>query len=139
MFFFFFFFFNDTATTEIYTLSLHDALPIPLLDRHLLQRRSGEHARVVDENVDPPKGPDDLADHVQHLALPRDVGPDVEPAPAQALYPRQHRRGLPLPQDISHGDVSPLGGEGLHDAAPYPPHPAGHYGDLALQPPIRLL
>src|SRR2546430_10281318 len=29
----FFFFFNDTATTEIYTLSLHDALPI------LLQRR----------------------------------------------------------------------------------------------------
>src|SRR5712692_12131166 len=30
----FFFFFNDTATTEIYTLSLHDALPIfrPLED-----------------------------------------------------------------------------------------------------------
>src|SRR5258708_10132691 len=33
----FFFFFNDTATTEIYTLSLHDALPIleqPLETRH---------------------------------------------------------------------------------------------------------
>src|SRR2546426_12366772 len=30
----FFFFFNDTATTEIYTLSLHDALPIC---RHLLE------------------------------------------------------------------------------------------------------
>src|SRR6267142_772136 len=28
--FFFFFFFNDTATTEIYTLSLHDALPIAI-------------------------------------------------------------------------------------------------------------
>ena len=27
----FFFFFNDTATTEIYTLSLHDALPICLM------------------------------------------------------------------------------------------------------------
>src|SRR3712207_7622580 len=27
----FFFFFNDTATTEIYTLSLHDALPISYL------------------------------------------------------------------------------------------------------------
>src|SRR5258705_10282222 len=27
----FFFFFNDTATTEIYTLSLHDALPISRL------------------------------------------------------------------------------------------------------------
>ena len=30
-----FFFFNDTATTEIYTLSLHDALPISV--RHLYQ------------------------------------------------------------------------------------------------------
>src|SRR5438270_11117669 len=29
---FFFFFFNDTATTEIYTLSLHDALPISRAD-----------------------------------------------------------------------------------------------------------
>src|SRR5215469_18082482 len=28
----FFFFFNDTATTEIYTLSLHDALPILIAD-----------------------------------------------------------------------------------------------------------
>src|SRR5256885_12993925 len=28
---YFFFFFNDTATTEIYTLSLHDALPIYVL------------------------------------------------------------------------------------------------------------
>src|SRR5256885_8734276 len=27
----FFFFFNDTATTEIYTLSLHDALPICII------------------------------------------------------------------------------------------------------------
>src|SRR5256885_12476803 len=28
---FYFFFFNDTATTEIYTLSLHDALPISMV------------------------------------------------------------------------------------------------------------
>src|SRR5256885_7532316 len=32
LFFLFFFFFNDTATTEIYTLSLHDALPISRRD-----------------------------------------------------------------------------------------------------------
>src|SRR5256885_15298107 len=32
---FFFFFFNDTATTEIYTLSLHDALPIWHIDATL--------------------------------------------------------------------------------------------------------
>src|SRR5256885_17262609 len=36
---FFFFFFNDTATTEIYTLSLHDALPI-LLRPQALERDS---------------------------------------------------------------------------------------------------
>src|SRR3712207_7652804 len=34
-----FFFFNDTATTEIYTLSLHDALPIFLSRRRRLHRR----------------------------------------------------------------------------------------------------
>src|SRR5260221_14774231 len=34
---FLFFFFNDTATTEIYTLSLHDALPIlPLIKERIL-------------------------------------------------------------------------------------------------------
>src|SRR2546422_7336705 len=32
----FFFFFNDTATTEIYTLSLHDALPILIGELHVL-------------------------------------------------------------------------------------------------------
>src|SRR5256885_14585821 len=55
---FFFFFFNDTATTEIYTLSLHDALPISIIRRgfgwsrlfrcprpgpHCYQERSEEH------------------------------------------------------------------------------------------------
>src|SRR2546429_9335094 len=37
-----FFFFNDTATTEIYTLSLHDALPIsvPAAGRALRQRHA---------------------------------------------------------------------------------------------------
>src|SRR5260221_3058764 len=33
----FFFFFNDTATTEIYTLSLHDALPIYNVDNAALE------------------------------------------------------------------------------------------------------
>src|SRR2546422_6164001 len=38
--FFLFFFFNDTATTEIYTLSLHDALPISSLTRSSSRARS---------------------------------------------------------------------------------------------------
>src|SRR5206468_12974326 len=40
---FFFFFFNDTATSEIYTLSLHDALPISIF--RVLRRRL--HAALV--------------------------------------------------------------------------------------------
>src|SRR3712207_5336182 len=44
----FFFFFNDTATTEIYTLSLHDALPI-YAELYPEQVR----ALVLDAGVDP--------------------------------------------------------------------------------------
>src|SRR2546430_16934967 len=39
----YFFFFNDTATTEIYTLSLHDALPIYVVE--LDSVRAGQIAR----------------------------------------------------------------------------------------------
>src|SRR3712207_7425641 len=63
---FVFFFFNDTATTEIYTLSLHDALPISThegdgeLTRVLLlpapylgqEGRAGAAARVGEEQND---------------------------------------------------------------------------------------
>src|SRR5438876_3772745 len=45
----FFFFFNDTATTEIYTLSLHDALPICLdqqqIPRHRIEQLT--HRRLT--------------------------------------------------------------------------------------------
>src|SRR3712207_7425071 len=40
-----FFFFNDTATTEIYTLSLHDALPICLRD--VARQRQHQRDRVL--------------------------------------------------------------------------------------------
>src|SRR2546429_7959684 len=40
----FFFFFNDTATTEIYTLSLHDALPISKFAVSLLKAMYGDAA-----------------------------------------------------------------------------------------------
>src|SRR2546429_3745261 len=39
----FFFFFNDTATTEIYTLSLHDALPISRAFGPRHERLAGVH------------------------------------------------------------------------------------------------
>src|SRR2546425_11428280 len=47
LFFFFFFFFNDTATTEIYTLSLHDALPIFDMNPILLKPESDQCAQVI--------------------------------------------------------------------------------------------
>src|SRR5260221_14553847 len=49
----FFFFFNDTATTEIYTLSLHDALPIsrfPSSEKRSRLRRNA-HLRPVSASL----------------------------------------------------------------------------------------
>src|SRR2546430_16534301 len=48
---FFFFFFNDTATTEIYTLSLHDALPI--CDSNRDRCKPGRHDRQPARRVHP--------------------------------------------------------------------------------------
>src|SRR2546425_11589050 len=55
------FFFNDTATTEIYTLSLHDALPISLVLRihaETLRRLPERHDQV---------GPDRSEEHTSEL------------------------------------------------------------------------
>src|SRR6266436_10326424 len=52
--FFFFFFFNDTATTEIYTLSLHDALPILAYgprDKRLFSHWSADHGMRSEEHT----------------------------------------------------------------------------------------
>src|SRR2546429_4202848 len=43
----YFFFFNDTATTEIYTLSLHDALPISGYDTVVYWARSGLESSLL--------------------------------------------------------------------------------------------
>src|SRR2546430_5407723 len=43
----FLFFFNDTATTEIYTLSLHDALPICPTDRRAPRAGATRHPRAA--------------------------------------------------------------------------------------------
>src|SRR3712207_7231228 len=48
---FYFFFFNDTATTEIYTLSLHDALPISTLAEEDAKRPNREHESLVGERT----------------------------------------------------------------------------------------
>src|SRR3712207_9104950 len=53
----YFFFFNDTATTEIYTLSLHDALPISEHRddgrRPVAGVRADQHEELADERGQP--------------------------------------------------------------------------------------
>src|SRR5256885_8797018 len=67
----FFFFFNDTATTEIYTLSLHDALPISA-NQHLAL--VGEAAPVPVGVADRQGGDDAVAarseEHTSELQSP---------------------------------------------------------------------
>src|SRR5690348_17907906 len=65
----FFFFFNDTATTEIYTLSLHDALPICLAAPGLDQSCPGGDAhRAGDAGNDPYCGRSE--EHTSELQSP---------------------------------------------------------------------
>src|SRR2546427_10599657 len=120
----FFFFFNDTATTEIYTLSLHDALPIFVKDRvpkprrrELLRQRPLPHPLGQPESprgcaksaVQPARQERDLA----HRVTVRDDREDrlVEP-PAQGL-------------DLGGHDELREPGQGrrLPLAAPTPPLP----------------
>src|SRR3712207_7540217 len=69
-----FFFFNDTATTEIYTLSLHDALPILGRGREVdsdesLQPR--RHRRVLEDQRDDAVAPLGEIEQLGHLRLLR--------------------------------------------------------------------
>src|SRR3989442_13332815 len=83
------FYFNDTATTEIYTLSLHDALPI------YHPRAAPRHSRTTDR---------------RHGGL-RGVG--------RAAPVRRGARGLSLPRPVAQGlrRDRPHARRGVHDAA----------------------
>src|SRR5687768_17913973 len=89
-----YFFFNDTATTEIYTLSLHDALPI--CDAH---RPAGQHDRA---DPDVPQRP---RRHEVRRVVPR--------APPRLVRHPRGERARDAPRDrkstrlnSSHGYIS---------------------------------
>src|SRR5258706_13507073 len=94
---FFFFFFNDTATTEIYTLSLHDALPICEVRLGLLRRLRGRGTHA-DGRGDQP-GPvvavgQDLSvriGHLEHAAEAVEGEPRLERARDVARRERDQR------------------------------------------------
>src|SRR5258707_14475052 len=93
-----FFFFNDTATTEIYTLSLHDALPISR-DRSGKTNERGHHSPSLVNFVPNiwkwklnPAGKG-VEDDDNHLALARNtMACHVEQFPT-GTYERAHRYG----------------------------------------------
>src|SRR2546430_8243600 len=65
---FFFFFFNDTATTEIYTLSLHDALPICRPgDHHQPVFPQSQHRPVQGARSGHPSGQGRSEEHTSEL------------------------------------------------------------------------
>src|SRR2546430_13779032 len=89
----FFFFFNDTATTEIYTLSLHDALPIYAAKRGRrrsavsLSGRHGAHAGVMQQRdhrlvMEPLRPPQRKVDHQVDVFAATGLSLDQEPRPA---------------------------------------------------------
>src|SRR3989475_6111686 len=144
--FLFFFFFNDTATTEIYTLSLHDALPIcqhvglpgrerdvrlalelelPLQSpqrRHELPRaRQIHHHRALTGRRLQPAGRDRYMPAVQELA---------QPVPQRALHPSQLERQLELRIVIAVIDGADFDPQPPAEGAPVggsePPHAPRH-------------
>src|SRR3712207_6874544 len=67
--FLFFFFFNDTATTEIYTLSLHDALPICPVDEGYPQHHEQEHDELARDAQD--RAVEEVRDDLERVGVLR--------------------------------------------------------------------
>src|SRR5256885_9039865 len=95
---FFFFFFNDTATTEIYTLSLHDALPISDLETRGLD--VGADALTALLTVDAALWRKELAELREYLArfgsrLPAGLLAELESTQRRVGLGRRARAGRP--------------------------------------------
>src|SRR3712207_7481892 len=82
------FFFNDTATTEIYTLSLHDALPIY---HPRLPRQARRHRRRPGGHPEHPARPGVRRERrFRRSGLPRDDGGDRSEEHTSELQSRQY-------------------------------------------------
>src|SRR3989449_11673502 len=113
----FFFFFNDTATTEIYTLSLHDALPISAGECEAAER-SVPALRAEPRGVDGPLGVGVEDRHVRRGAGREAPAPQAEEPCRIARKPGDERRerqeaGTHEPvQQQGHGGLEPDDVEG---------------------------
>src|SRR2546430_5285185 len=101
-----FFFFNDTATTEIYTLSLHDALPISMPERLAQPKRLGDLDGVLGEQLASSLGPPGLGIEPREAGV-RPVGGAHrgEGVPAQRLLHLTPRGlGRIASAQVGHGE-----------------------------------
>src|SRR2546422_9055789 len=105
---FFVFFFNDTATTEIYTLSLHDALPICQVSAAAPQRPADLRAGRAGSGSGGPAAP-----RCAGLEAHARAGGAGAPAHPRAPRGEAGRRGAPRP---NRGAVA-RGGAGVRAAA----------------------
>src|SRR5256886_17610989 len=88
--FFFFFFFNDTATTEIYTLSLHDALPISIWKLAVTAPPPGGDPGGRRQSL-PPRGRPPRAQTARSRPRIRPAGTPPGPGCIPASHPCIHR------------------------------------------------
>src|SRR5256886_14959737 len=100
--FYLFFFFNDTATTEIYTLSLHDALPIydPAISRPVppvAGAMAAGHRGDPAAGMDPASASAGGGDHTRHRGLGQDRAHHrdrrVNGVPQRSRHPGRAPRG----------------------------------------------
>src|SRR2546429_7211267 len=85
----FFFFFNDTATTEIYTLSLHDALPIYF---------DGEPALITEQEMD------ESGKQIETKVVEEQKAPELEDDRPIIDWSERDRKSTRL--NSSHGYIS---------------------------------
>src|SRR3712207_9396163 len=101
-----FFFFNDTATAEIYTLSLHDALPI-CRRRGNEQERSAEHDSGGEPKCTRPVRRGSREPRLEHLFIPP-KRPDAGFTGGNIFPPGNRRcvaRGGPVPTALTASRV----------------------------------
>src|SRR5258708_30896159 len=94
-----FFFFNDTATTEIYTLSLHDALPI-------LREPDGTHVAAAtiapvafQRALDPVRGPAETRPERDRKSTRLSSSHQII---SYAVFCLKKKKKQPIPRDTTH-------------------------------------
>src|SRR6478672_12730955 len=93
---FFFFFFNDTATTEIYTLSLHDALPISPFMLMTCQVQRDKQPLVP------------AITHVDGTARQQTVSRATNPKYWGLIHAFERRTGVPIVVNTSFNENEPV-------------------------------